>query len=141
MGANWENPGLRLELWIRLQPERLRELRLFSSTAGLWTDENLMRSAELANDSTWASVDAVTSGRPRRATFPRNTRWHTYLAVPVSVTLPGGCVQVGAVVLASKLPAKPSGMSDDNAATVHKIVKILRDTGTCLLTVAAPADQ
>lgn len=133
LGDGWDfDARLKLELWVRWNPEDNRELRCFCSTVNLWTDQELMRTAPIAGDSSWASVSAFVSGRPQRI-FEQGDQWPTYLAVPIGIELADGWVQVGALVLASQYSEEKSGITDENAEAVNSLVSALTTLGTALL--------
>ncbi|MDX3659409.1 SIR2 family protein [Streptomyces sp. ID05-26A] len=119
---------MKLEIWVRWDPVKTGRLRLWASTASLWRNVEMMRSAEIVADSAYESVRAFCAGRP--VIFPgdddaregRSDRWHTYLCVPVRLDEQSGDLPVAVISLASMKVKPKSKINEDNGAHISKVV-------------------
>ncbi len=103
---------LKLELWLRWQPDSDRRLRLWASSFSRFSRWQLTRDARVEANSRYASVRAFCTGRvvyePNKDS---SERWKTFLALPVEA---GGEVNlvVGSLVVASMTPSEHSCLSE-----------------------------
>jgi len=78
-----EAENLKLEAWIRWQPEE-RELALWASSTGSWPDSDTMRRDLLAMTTTYAATKAFLNGAPTyMKSMSADSRWKAYLAKPI----------------------------------------------------------
>jgi len=119
---------MKLEIWVRWDPVATGQLRLWASTASLWRDVGMMRTAEIVADSAYESVRAFCAGRP--IIFPgeggtregRSDRWLTYLCVPVRLDDQSGDLPVAVVSLASMKPKEKSRIREGNGSRIRRAI-------------------
>ncbi|GAB3990697.1 SIR2 family protein [Nocardioides marmoraquaticus] len=135
---------MKLELWVRWEPHRERELRLFASSVGVWKHYEAMRTSSIPIDGSKDAVaQAFRSGRPfltepslgnaGEGMDERNTnRWQTSLQVPVRSTQAedGGTFTSAVFVLSSMTHASSSFLSDSrDRSKLAKVVELLSVAG------------
>lgn len=96
---------LKLEVWLRWNPVDRRELRLWSSSTGTFSSEEILRSTPIDRRSDMFTVQTFRSGQPRHfpgdgESMPKTNRWRSYLAVPLQLTAQRE-ITAGTVLLAS----------------------------------------
>jgi hypothetical protein len=132
-----ENEVLKLEIWIRWEPGRTsRHLRLWASSTGTSPDIATMRWAEIAADSSNASVQAFCLGRPEiYPTYADDTqsltsdRWNTYLCVPIRIGDEGVELPVAVVSLASMKMKENSKINEGNGVALDGAVRKMLEIG------------
>lgn len=142
---------LKLECWARWQPSTTnRALKLYASSAALWEDPNVMRSADIALVSRYVPVQALIQGKPllRKALCgpealtasdsPEESRWRTFLSVPIDVAVNGYPLTVGVVSLASMSADPETGINGVDAARLETITDWMRNVGTSALGLDRP---
>lgn len=141
--------SMRVELWIRSNPRKDRHLAFIGKSGELITDTTGMRFAELELGTHNAAVAAFIEGRPQIYTWDDlrkgparpdedadNSRWKTFLPVPLRASSPLGSVPVGVITLASTRPQEQSRIPDGDAGRMSELVKILRKHGDKLIDFA-----
>ena len=129
-----EAEPMKLEIWMRWQPERRRELRLWASSVGPWVDELSMRSAPLNGGEETVAVKAFSMGTVISQELD-GPRWCTYLATPIWVGEEDGAeFAAGVAVVSSMHPQDASALGPKNSTRVsaalldiHRIGKRLLD--------------
>jgi len=99
--------SLKLEVWLRWFPERYRRLCLWASSVGTWPDVHSMRQDKVTGDSDYRSVRIFCFGSPMflQAGSHDDTRWRTYLGMPISHGADSrGDFLVGVITLAYERP-------------------------------------
>jgi hypothetical protein len=96
--------NLKLEAWVRWQPDSRRVLALWASSIGNWVDPYLMRTSEITKDSRYSSVEIFCNGAPKfvyEKGEEADFRWRAYLGTPIWIDEEDGRVPVGVITLAS----------------------------------------
>ena len=89
-----------------------------------------MRDEELTFPSDFVAVRVVCNGRPNMNDKVLNSRWKSYVGVPLFWDNdPLGPVPAGAVVLASKESGSSSSIRDTNGAAVTVAMEQMREVG------------
>ena len=134
-----EDETLKLEMWIRWDPDHGRQLWLWASSTGSWPAMDSVRRAEIEADSRHVSVQAYCLGRPEiyRAA-DRNDRWRPYLCVPIRVGGRGEELPVGVISMASMEPVDRSKINESNGEGLTGVVERMAQAGVRLATPAAP---
>jgi hypothetical protein len=150
-GKRASEERFKTELWIRDPDEQQRCMSLWASSAGVLYDRSILRTEELAINSTHASVQAFIEGRPQyldrtelsriAGQQPSASRWQAFLSVPVRADLPYGDVPVGVVTLATMKEKDSSGIPAGSVREMETIVGLLATLGHELVTVPAQHPQ
>lgn len=115
-GESQRQERFRLELWVREDPARFRALTKWASSSGPVLDPDVRRTAELELDSGNASVRTFMEGRPQHLAASDlremgfQSRWLSYLCVPIWVRVSSGQVPVGVLTLASNRDTSASAL-------------------------------
>ena len=130
---------LKVEFWVRWAPKTQREVRLWATSIGTLTDEDLMRHGELQHNSDYTSVRALLAGRPVLEALEDgqapDKRWRTHLSIPIRVPVGASEIPVGAITLASMSPRKFSALDPaKNKDLLLKAIQMLTDLGVTLST-------
>jgi hypothetical protein len=132
---------LKLEVWIRWEPgdPNSRHLRRWASSTGTSPDMRIMRTAEIAADSSNMSVRAFCLGRPEiyppsNSQLLASSRWQTYLCVPISVRAEGGELPVAVVSLASMTEQARSKIHEANGSALGFLVRQMMMVGQRIAT-------
>lgn len=126
---------LKLELWLRWEPDESRKLRLWASSMCLFDDLAAMREGELSTMSEYVSVQVFCGGSPRRVPHrsdgphPKG-RWGVYLASPIWVPdREGSELPVGMITLASQSSVKDSCLRDEHIRRFRSALAEIQQTG------------
>jgi hypothetical protein len=134
---------MKVELWVRHDPDKLRHLALWGGSTGVLQDRSVLHFEELDLNTNNASVRAFIEGRPQylgqdelaqNLGTPRS-RWKSYLSVPIRIDLPEGTIPVGVVTLASMCDKNRSGIPDGSVRGMTSLVNQLTAVGHDLLQV------
>ncbi|MEZ0357995.1 SIR2 family protein [Mycobacterium sp. SA01] len=146
--ATGRKEDLKVELWCIWDPsEQRRTMRLWASSGwprSQWDDgdidylEATSPIAEITRECAYPAVRALIEGHPRLSDAgevtaqssvdnPHVSRWRTFLAVPISVSVGYGRNAVGAVTLASM--AEESHLNASQPALLDKCVRRMRHIG------------
>jgi hypothetical protein len=125
--------NLKLELWVRWQPDQSRRIALWASSSGTWADEKTMRYAEVSATSNLAAMRSLTSGGVEITEVENSDRWLKYVAAPVELRNDDNekSVIVGVVTVATDY--KKSKLSETNAIPMGKLAKLLPEIGARIL--------
>jgi hypothetical protein len=136
-----ESEKLKIEVWLRWDPDN-RQLKVWASSTGTWADIDITHSADIAANSSYASVRAFCVGRPQiYKTENESHRWPTHLCVPLvtgkgtNYELPVGVISLASMLMSADQNA--SGISKIgtwNGRLVEEAVLKLREVGLSLVT-------
>ena len=133
----------KIELWVRWNPEQLRQLNLWASSVGTWVDEESMRWGEIELDSEYQAVNAFIAGRPTYfALEPSDSptqRWRTYLSIPLYWTgSEQGEVTTGVLTIASMSESTQSALNPStNKSRLIEAIAFAQDLGLHLVEPSA----
>ena len=75
----------KLELWLRWNPSSSsRQLRLWASSIGTFTEIALMRVGDIDSVSPFAAIRNFCYGGPQSSESSQDGRWRTYLSLPIT---------------------------------------------------------
>lgn len=135
-----ETEPLKIEIWIRWSPENTRQLALWASSVGAWSDPETMRKGKIRPDTPYVAVKAFMNGSP---TFMSATegRWKSYLAAPIwylhtysdddeSFTeteefTPAGSIPIGVILMASMWDQAESAISPRRRRRTAQALNVL----------------
>lgn len=140
---------MKIELWIRDDPESQRRLALWGSSVGVLVDRSTARTEDLSWGSGNASVRAFIEGQPQYVTKKvlnderqpdqpdRNTRWEAFVSVPILIDYgadqqPVG-LPVGVVTLATMQEPHKSSVQHRSSPLMSGLIQLLRSAGETLL--------
>jgi hypothetical protein len=137
----------KIELWVRWRPSATsRRLALWGSSMGILIDRDLLRTAPLAFSSGQASVECFTEGRPQHSDLndiqpgrkslkdaAYDTRWKSFLSVPVYLEGSDRQLMAGVITLASSLPKADSSIPADDINDMIEITDLMREVGREIL--------
>ncbi len=122
---------LKLEVWIRWKPEAARELRLWASSVGTWHDVAAMRRSEISPRSRYRSVHIFCHGAPIFLDDAEvDSRWQTYLGLPVWLDGRRGVIPAGVITLASAEPLDTSSVNEGNLSRLDQAMEEMRTVAT-----------
>lgn len=134
--------NLKLEIWIRWHPEAERFLGLWASSVGTWRDTRAMRTDEIGVMSRYHSVRAFCNGYPTffdtSTSGDADSRWKTYLGVPIWLDRPEGNIPVAIVTLASMADPLKSSVTERNLERLDSVLDNMRKVGSEIVEVPSP---
>ncbi|MBV9795501.1 MAG: SIR2 family protein [Actinobacteria bacterium] len=152
LGRNAGEPArelMKVELWVRHDPASVRRLALWGASTGILEDRSVLHFEELDLNTNNASVRAFIEGRPQyvaRRDLNSNgaaadSRWKSYLSVPIRINLPDGTVPVGVITLASMEEKEHSKIPAGSVREMTSLVNQLTAVGQELLAVRPSTDN
>ena len=134
---------VKVELWVRHDPDNVRHLALWGGSTGILQDRSVLHFEELNLNTNNASVRAFIEGRPQylgqndlaKGGSKLNSRWKSYLAVPIRIDLPDGTVPVGVITLATMRDKANSRIPDGSVRGMTSLVNQLTAVGQELLQI------
>ncbi|MBA3618002.1 MAG: SIR2 family protein [Acidothermales bacterium] len=141
IGAPLEE-SLKLEVWVRWRPDSERTLALWASSVGTWPDLHSMRSDQINPDSDYKSVQVFCAGAPLFLDEEKSaqTRWRSYLGVPIWLDRAEGQVPVGVVSLASLKKSASGSVGLHNLAALDMAIDRMRKVGRVIVDGGDPTD-
>lgn len=134
---------VKIELWVRWDPQHNRQLKLWASSVGTWVDEESMRWGEISLDSEYEAIQAFIVGRPRYFALDEkddpSQRWRTYLSIPLYwTTAEHGEVSVGVLTIASMSESTQSALNPStNKSRLIEAIAFAQDLGQELVEPSA----
>lgn len=134
---------MKVELWVRHDPNNVRRLALWGASTGVLQDRSVLHFEELDLNTSNASVKAFIEGRPQymarqdlanEGAVP-NSRWRSYLSVPIRIDLADGTIPVGVITLASMREKAVSEIPEGSVREMTRLVNQLTAVGQQLLNV------
>lgn len=135
---------LKIELWVRYDPgKESRRLALWGTSTCVLQNRRVLHFEDLALTASNASLRAFIEGRPQylgRHDLTEmgsviNSRWQSFLSVPIRIELPEGVLPVGVVTLASMRGKDESGIPEDSVKSMNHIIRQLTALGHELLQI------
>lgn len=127
---------LKLEAWVRIDPERTRTLELWGSSEAASRSTFGAHRCEIEDRSRYAAVRAFCQGQTIRGPLEEaNSRWKSYFSVPITLSGdPWYEVPVGVVNLMSTEPLEESALDSLRSHELYREVRdLLIQAGTDLL--------
>lgn len=125
---------MKIELWLRWEPEGRRQLALWASSTGTWRSTSTMRMVDIEAGSPWVAASIFTQGRIVRSKGTWG-RWKHFAGVPLDYTEGDSpAVPIGAIVLAS-MSGDPKGALVDRSksAALVAALELLQGAGQQIL--------
>lgn len=128
---------LKVELWVRREPARYRQLQLWASSETSDRRHGRGHVAEICNNSSYAAVRAFCKGYVESDDLPNAAarRWASYCSVPVVLTSASWHgLTTGVISVVSSRPKETSAIGAlEDAATFQRVIDELSAFGELLL--------
>jgi len=132
-----EDEHLKIELWLRWQPDTSRELRLWASSYAAFSGWQAARTVRIDSDAGSACRQAFIKGGVYYEDTPsQDTRWRTVVGIPLEPHAEANLV-VGAIVIASRNPPDQSCLGEQHRRD-HMVAFRTLLNDVALLTQARP---
>ncbi|WAC90199.1 SIR2 family protein [Mycobacterium sp. Aquia_213] len=132
--------SFKLEIWARDDVRNKRQLKIWASSMGIPMDRTTMKRADLAVNSSRATVRSFTEGRvmhlgAAELGLSKDSYWQSFLAVPIYLDRDDMRLFAGAITLVSSCAKDQTALPNNDVGKMQNLVKDLTDLGERALDV------